>query len=118
MPVPRVASATAPATPAALNHPIGTRPLVRASGAKRPQPDCALRLHIDESMFPLRAIPAVRLNAEIGERLRQIAPIERCLCVLIDHGCAGLEAIAPRMHGTLSAELQHLYAALIFERDP
>ena len=118
MPVPRIALATAPATPTALDHPMCTRPLMRTSDARRPLPDYALRLHIDESMFPLRAIPAVRLNAEIGERLRQIAPIERCLCVLIDHGCAGLEAIAPRMHGTLSAELQHLYAALIFERDP
>lgn len=63
-------------------------------------------------------MPAVRLNAEVGARLRQIAPVERCLCVIIDHGCAGLDAIAPRMHGTLSPELQRLYAALIFERDP
>jgi len=118
MPVPRVASATTPAALTALSDPTFARPLLRASGPKRPEPGYALRLHIDESMSPLRAIPAVRLNAEIGERLRQIARIERCLCVLIDHGCAGLDAIAPRMHGTLSADLQRVYAALIFERDP
>jgi len=44
--------------------------------------------------------------------------MQRYLCVFIDHGCAGLEALAPRLLGTLPAELQKLYATLIFERDP
>ena len=73
---------------------------------------------IDELILPLSALPNARLNEEVGERLRQIAPVRRCLCVITDHGCAGLDTLAPRLHGTLPAELLELYAALIFERDP
>jgi DNA-binding CsgD family transcriptional regulator len=94
----------------------GTLPC--ASPAICPQPDAPQRLRIDELIVPLRAVPEVRLNAEVGERLRQVAPIEQCLCVLVDRGCAGLDAIGPRLHGNLPAELQRLYLALIFERDP
>jgi len=119
MPVPRIASPAAPAARhAAQEQAAIAGPLMRSSSAKPPEPRCPQRLRIDELMLPLRAIPVVRLNAEVGERLRQIAPIERCLCVLCDHGCAGLDALAPRLHGTVSAELQRLYTALIFERDP
>jgi len=83
------------------------------------RPGCDLRPHIDELMLPLRAMPIAHLNAELGERLRQIAPpVQRYLCVLTDHGCAGLDALAPRLLGTLPAESQRLYASLIFERDP
>ncbi len=108
----------APATQSAPSHGALAATLTCASAAQRSQVVCALRIRADELILPLRAVPALRLDAEIGERLRQIAPAEQCLCVLIDHGCAGLDAIGPRLHGTLSAELQRLYAALIFERDP
>jgi len=78
----------------------------------------ALRQQIDEWIPPLGAIRASHLDAELGERLRRIAPMQQCLCVLADHGCAGLDAIAPRLHGTLPQDLQRLYATLIVGRDP
>lgn len=81
-------------------------------------PALALGPQIDELMLPLRFVGHERLNAEVGDRLRQIAPMHWSLCVLADHGCAGLDAIAPRLHGSLPAELQRLYAALLLEHDP
>ncbi len=106
-------STTAPPAPgriAALIHaaPAGTDP----------GPGPLLRQQIDDWLLPLRAIAAARIDSEIGERLRRIAPLQQCLYVLSDHGCAGLEPMPPRLHGTLPAELQRLYATLIFERDP
>jgi hypothetical protein len=77
-----------------------------------------LRQQIDDWILPLRAIGAARVDAEIGDRLQRIAPLQQCLFVLTDHGCAGLEALPPRLHGTVPAELQRLYGALIVERDP
>jgi hypothetical protein len=77
-----------------------------------------LRQSIDDWIMPLRAVGASRLDAELGERLRRIGPLQQCLCVLADHGCAGLEFLAPRLHGTMHADLQRLYASLIVERDP
>jgi len=78
----------------------------------------AMRQRIDEWILPLRTVPAARLDAELGERLARVAPMMHCLCVLADHGCAGLEPGAPRVQGTMPAELQHLYASLVLERDP
>jgi hypothetical protein len=118
MAMPRIATSAAPATRAATLRPATAGSLLCASAANCPASDCLQRRRIDELMFPLRAVPDGRLNAEVGQRLRQIAPIEQCLCVLVDRGCAGLDALAPRLHGNLPAELQRLYVALIFERDP
>ena len=78
----------------------------------------ALRQRIDDWIQPLRTVVTGRLDIEMGERLHRIAPLHRCLCVLVDQGCAGLESLAPRLHGTLEAELQRVYANLIVERDP
>ncbi|HYA66391.1 MAG TPA: hypothetical protein VEE84_06865 [Burkholderiaceae bacterium] len=118
MALPQVETPAVPATHAAAMRPASARTLACASAANFAQPDGPQRLRIDELMAPLRAVPDGRLNAEIGERLRQVAPIEQCLCVLVDRGCAGVDAIAPRLHGNLPTELQRLYLALIFERDP
>jgi hypothetical protein len=73
---------------------------------------------IDDWILPLRAIGAARLNVELGERMQRVVPMQQCLCVLLDHGCAGLDALAPRLHGSMPAELQRLYATLIVGRDP
>jgi hypothetical protein len=91
-----------------------------ASERREAAPDAAgvLRQRIDEWIQPLRTVGAARLDAELGERLRRIAPVQQCLCVLTDHGCAGLEALAPRLHGSLDADLRRAYASLIVERDP
>jgi hypothetical protein len=90
----------------------------RATGVADGALDTLLRQQIDDWMLPLRSIGAARVDAEIGERLRRIAPLHQCLIVLADHGCAGLEAMAPRLHGTLPVDLQKAYASLIVERDP
>jgi|GEM_PF-2455039 len=97
------------ARPGRTGHPAGAEAQAWAA---------ALRQQIDESMLPLRSVAAARLDLEMGERLRRIAPVQQCLCVLTDHGCAGLEALPPRLHGTLPADLQRVYASLIVERDP
>jgi hypothetical protein len=81
-------------------------------------PSCGLRQQIDDWILPLRSVGAARVDAEIGDRLQRIAPMHQCLVVLTDHGCAGLESMPPRLHGTVPAELQKLYATLIVERDP
>jgi len=78
----------------------------------------ALRQKIDEWILPLRGIGASRLDKELGERLCRIAPMRQCLCVLTDHGCAGLGALPPRLHGTMPPDLQRAYASLLVERDP
>jgi hypothetical protein len=78
----------------------------------------ALRQQIDEWMLPMRTVNLARLDAELGERLRRIAPMQQSLCVLTDHGCAGLDAMPPRLHGSMPEELRRLYANLIVERDP
>lgn len=78
----------------------------------------ALRQRIDDWIQPLRTVGAARLDGELGDRLRRIAPVQHCLCVLTDHGCAGLDSLAPRLHGTLDADLRRAYASLIVERDP
>ena len=90
----------------------------RAAPGGYPAAVDTLRQKIDEWILPLRAIGAARLDSELGDRLRRIAPLQQCLCVLTDHGCAGLEALAPRLHGSMQADLQRLYASLIVERDP
>lgn len=78
----------------------------------------AQRQQIDESIAALRTVSASRLDAEVGERLRRIAPVQLCLCILADHGCAGLDPMPPRLHGSVPAELRRIYATLIVERDP
>jgi len=105
---PRLAHAAAPARASLPLDPAG----------EDPDPGCALHQRIDEWILPLRAVGAARLDAELGARLQRIAPMEQCLCVLADHDCAGLDAMAPRLHGTMAPELQRLYATLIVERDP
>lgn len=92
--------------------------LWREAPAADPFPAPLPRQRIDELILPLRTVPPSRLDAELGERLRQIAPMQSCLCVLLDHGCCGLDAMPPRLHGTMTPELQRLYATLIVERDP
>ena len=77
-----------------------------------------LRQKIDEWILPLRTAGTARLDGELGERLRRIAPMQQCFCVLADHGCAGLEPLPPRLHGTMAEEMQRLYATLLIERDP
>jgi hypothetical protein len=97
------------------------RPAVAPARAAAPESGalgCVLRQQIDDWILPLRSVGAGRVDAEIGDRLRRIAPMHQCLFVLTDHGCAGLEAMPPRLHGTLPLELQKLYATLIVERDP
>jgi hypothetical protein len=78
----------------------------------------AARQHIDELILPLRTVVERRLDLELGERLSRIAPMGHCLCVLADHGGAGLDPVPPRLHGTMPADSQALYATLIGERDP
>jgi len=107
----------------------GTAPVARDSGLRpahaareagipaAPLSD-VLRQQMDDWILPLRAMPGTRLDAGLGERLQRIAPLEQCLCVLLDHGCCGLDPLPPRLHGTMPAELQRLYASLIVERDP
>jgi hypothetical protein len=100
--------------------PVAARPALAGAAegnAAAPGGD-ALRQKIDEWILPLRVIGAARLDSELAERLRRIAPLQQCLCVLLDHGCAGLDALAPRLHGSMHADLQRLYASLIVERDP
>ncbi len=77
-----------------------------------------LRRRIDDLMLPLQTMGSDRLDPELGERLDRIVPMRQCLCVLVDHGCTGLDPLPPRMHGTMSPDLQRLYATMIAERDP
>jgi hypothetical protein len=78
----------------------------------------SLRDHIDDWLLPLRTVGSARLDLEIGERLARVAPLQQCLCVLADHACAGLDALALRVHGTMAPEMRQVYATLIAERDP
>lgn len=77
-----------------------------------------LRRRIDDLMLPLQSMAPDLLDRELGERLDRIVPMRQCLCVLVDHGCTGLDPLPPRMHGTMLPELQRLYATMIAERDP
>ncbi|BAP90011.1 putative uncharacterized protein [Burkholderiales bacterium GJ-E10] len=77
-----------------------------------------LRRRIDDLMLPLQSMAPDLLDRELGERLDRIVPMRQCLCVLVDHGCTGLDPLPPRMHGTMAPELQRLYATMIAERDP
>ena len=77
-----------------------------------------LRRRIDDLMLPLQNMPPDLLDRELGERLDRVVPMRQCLCVLVDHGCTGLDPLPPRMHGTMLPELQRLYATMIAERDP
>lgn len=77
-----------------------------------------LRRRIDDLLSPLQTIADDLLNAELGERLNRIVPMRHCLCILVDHGCTGLDALPPRLHGTMAPELQRLYATMLVERDP
>ncbi len=77
-----------------------------------------LRRGIDDGIFSLRAVCASHLDSELQERLARIAPLQQFLCVFTDHGCASLESLAPRLHGTMRPDLQRAYASLIVERDP
>jgi hypothetical protein len=92
--------------------------LARDASAEDGTLGCVLRQQIDDWILPLRTMGLARVDAEIGDRLQRIAPLHQCLIVLTDHGCAGLEALPPRLHGTMPVDLQKLYAALIVERDP
>ncbi len=102
-----------PPTPAATN---GVNALPAAGPGARLS--TAARLRIDELILPLRSVAAARLDAELATRLAQITPVGHCLCVLSDHGGAGLEATAPRLHGDMPGDVRALYATLIGERDP
>jgi len=93
-------------------------PTARAGNADSGTPCPGLRQQIDDWILPLRSIGSGRFDTEMGDRLRRIAPLHQCLFVLNDHGCAGLEAMPARLHGTVPGELQRLYATLIVERDP
>jgi len=90
----------------------------RVSIAEAGSPASGLRQQIDDWILPLRSVGGSRVDVEIGDRLQRIAPLHQCLFVLNDHGCAGLEAMPPRLHGTVPGELQRVYATLIVERDP
>jgi hypothetical protein len=92
--------------------------LQRAAVADSAALGCGLRQQIDDWILPLRTMATSRVDGEIGDRLQRVAPLHQCLFVLTDHGCAGLDAMPPRLHGTVPAELQRLYASLIVERDP
>jgi hypothetical protein len=106
--------------PAALfaPRPAPGRVTVRGQTGELDGLGSALRQQIDECIPALRALGAARLDAELGERLQRIAQVQQCLCVVTDHGCSGLEPMAPRLHGNLPQDLQRLYATLIVERDP
>lgn len=91
---------------------------VRAAPRESGLPAPVLRQQIDDWILPLRSIGHGRVDTEIGDRLQRIAPLFQCLFVLNDHGCAGLEALPPRLHGTVPGDLQRVYATLIVERDP
>jgi hypothetical protein len=113
-----VTAGAATLLPAATAGPARTARPGRGADGAADACATALRQQIDESMLPLRNIAAARLDGELGERLRRVAPVQLCLCVLADHGCAGLEGLPPRLHGTLPPDLQRAYASLIVERDP
>ncbi len=86
--------------------------------AQRDEAPGIARQQIDDWIVPLRGVGASRLDSEIGARLARVAPVHLCLCVMVDHGCAGLDSLAPRLHGTLAPELRRAYASLIVDRDP
>jgi len=112
MPSSELRSTVLQAPPPGGSRPAYTRRNSPAANARR------ARAQIDELIWPLRAAACANLDAEMGDRLEQVAPMHWCLIVMADCGCAGLEAMAPRLHGSLSPALQRLYASLIFERDP
>ena len=101
-----------------MTLPDAIAPALLDSAAEAHRLGDALRQQIDDLILPLRAVGAARLDAELGERLQRIAPMQQCLCVLTDHACAGLDAMPPRLHGSMPPDLQRLYATLIVERDP
>lgn len=115
-------SAAAPVAAPQSRTAADAPPTARACGHDLAAGDGAvgslLRQQIDDWIMPLRAIGSSRVDAEIGARLYRIAPVQQSLCVLTDHGCAGLDALPPRLHGNLPADLLRLYATLIVERDP
>jgi hypothetical protein len=99
-------------------QPAQTARTSRDAAAPAAQFDSALRQQIDDWILPLRTMGAARLDAEIGARLNRVIHLHMCFCVFSDHACAGLDAIAPRLHGTMAPDLQRLYASLIVDRDP
>ncbi len=107
---------------AAPDHPV--HPVQRHDAGSEPWHGPAshlsseLRRRIDDLLLPLQTMAPDLLDPELGERLDRIVPMQQCLCVLVDHGCTGLDALPPRMHGTMSPDLQRLYATMIIERDP
>src|ERR1700756_208386 len=80
--------------------------------------DAAAHARIDELLAPLRAVADGKLDAELGVRLGQVAPVSHCLCVIADSGGTGLACAPVRMHGSMRRDLQGLYSTLIGERDP
>jgi hypothetical protein len=114
---PGAATAAGSAPPRTVDR-AGGAGLLHDAAAEPGRLGAELRQQIDDWILPLRGVGAARLDAEIGERLRRIVPMQQCLCVLTDHGCSGLEALGPRLHGTMPADLQRLYATLIVDRDP
>ena len=122
----RVPQATRP-DPCRTLRPAADRPdhpVLRRDAGSEPWREPAshlsseLRRRIDDLMLPLQTMGSDRLDPELGERLDRIVPMRQCLCVLVDHGCTGLDPLPPRMHGTMSPDLQRLYATMIAERDP
>jgi hypothetical protein len=72
---------------------------------------------IEAWMQSLRQAGDSRLDAEIGERLQRLLPVNHYLAILTDHACSGLDAHSPRIHGNLPAEPSGLYLNLLKERD-
>ena len=75
------------------------------------------RKRIDDLMQPVATTAAAHLDREIGTRFSQVTPLVHCLVVARDHGATALDTAAPRLHGSLPAQLQAVYASLIGERD-
>jgi hypothetical protein len=89
-----------------------TQPAIPGSGVT-----AAERKRIDDLMQPVATTAAAHLDREIGTRFSQVTPLVHCLVVARDHGATGLDTAAPRLHGSLPAQLQAVYANLIGERD-
>ncbi|HUN92802.1 MAG TPA: hypothetical protein VMU33_12145 [Burkholderiaceae bacterium] len=78
----------------------------------------AERQRIDDLMRPIATLREADLDREIGARAMLVTPLAHCLVVARDHGATALDTPTARMHGSMPAPLQGLYANLIGERDP
>jgi hypothetical protein len=110
------APARAPAhTPA--HAPAAPLAPATAEGAGAPLGSPA-RQQIDERFLGLRLVPAEKLDQEVGARIARIVPARACMSVQVDHACAGLDPLGPRLHGNLAPALRAAYASVLVERDP